>query len=91
VTVQAKMTCDGMVVLSDTYYPGWDAKIDGQPVEIHEVDFAFRGVVVSRGTHQITFRYRPGSFVVGVVLTLAGLLAAALITIFGQNRDREEA
>jgi len=87
VTVQAKMSCDGMVVLSDTYYPGWDAKVDGKPAQIHEVDMAFRGVIVPAGTHQITFRYRPRSFIVGMAMTLAGLMGVALITIAGRRNS----
>jgi len=41
--LKAEMTCDGMVVLSDTYYPGWSAKVDGKPAQIYEVDTALRG------------------------------------------------
>jgi hypothetical protein len=85
VTLQAQMSCNGMVVLSDTNYPGWDAKVDGKPAQIYEVDFAFRGVIVPAGSHQITFRYRPRSFIAGVALTLSGLLGAALITIVGRK------
>jgi len=87
VTLQAKMTCDGMVVLSDTYYPGWDAKLDGKPVQIYEVDLALRGVIVPTGTHQINFRYRPRSFILGIVLTFGGLLGATLITIVGRKNQ----
>jgi hypothetical protein len=87
VTLQAQMSCAGMVVLSDTYYPGWDAKVDGKPAQIYEVDFAFRGVIVPSGSHQIAFRYRPRSFFAGVALTLSGLLGAALITIVSRKNS----
>ena len=73
VSLNAAMSCDGMVVLSDTYYPGWYAKIDGQPAEIYEVDLALRGVIVPKGVHAVTFRYRPRSVYWGAGLTLAGL------------------
>jgi membrane protein YfhO len=86
VALEAKMSCDGMVVLSDTYYPGWDAKVDGRPAQIYEVDMALRGVVVPAGTHQITFAYRPRSFIFGIALTFAGLIGAVLITIVGRRK-----
>jgi hypothetical protein len=87
VTISADMSCDGMVVLSDTYYPGWYASVDGQPAQIYEVDLALRGVPVPQGAHVIRFRYRPRSVYWGAGLTLAGVLGAAAITFWsGKNR-----
>jgi hypothetical protein len=86
VALEAKMSCEGMVVLSDTYYPGWVAKVDGKSAQIYEVDLAFRGVIVPAGTHQITFVYRPRSFMLGIALTFAGLMGAVLITIVGRKK-----
>jgi uncharacterized membrane protein YfhO len=65
-----------MVVLSDTYYPGWRARVDHQSAEIYEVNGAMRGVAVPRGTHTITMRYRPLSVYLGAALSLAGILGA---------------
>jgi uncharacterized membrane protein YfhO len=76
-----------MVVFPDTYYPGWYAKVDGKPVEIYEVDLVLRGVMVPKGVHAISFRYRPCSFYWGAGLTLAGLLGAAALTFWsGKSR-----
>ena len=87
VSINADMSCDGMVVLSDTYYPGWYANVDGQAAQIYEVDLAFRGVPVPKGAHVVTFRYRPRSVYWGAGLTLAGVLGAAAITFWsGKNR-----
>lgn len=74
--VRAEMACDGMVILSDAYYPGWRARVDHRPVEIHEVNGAMRGVVVPRGAHTITMRYRPVSVYLGAALSLLGILGA---------------
>ncbi len=80
VTISADLSCAGMVVLSDTYYPGWYAAVDGRPTAIHEVDIAFRGVEVPKGAHVIRFRYRPRSVYWGAALTFTGLLGAVLLT-----------
>jgi uncharacterized membrane protein YfhO len=77
------MACDGIVILSDTFYPGWRARVDHLPVEIHEVNGAMRGVAVPRGTHTITMRYRPVSVYAGAALTLLGILGAAGWAVFG--------
>ena len=86
ITINADMSCDGMVVLSDTYYPGWYASVDGRAAQIYEVDLAFRGVAVPKGQHLVTFRYRPPSVYVGAGLTLAGILGVGAITFWsGKN------
>ena len=68
VSLSADMGCDGMVVLSDTYYPGWYATVDGQPAQIYEVDLAFRGVRFHKarmpspsGTARVRFSGAPAS------------------------------
>jgi hypothetical protein len=80
--IRAEMSCDGMVILSDTWYPGWRARVDHQPVEIYEVNGAMRGVAVPRGTHTITMRYRPLSVYLGAALSLAGILGALVWAAF---------
>jgi hypothetical protein len=86
VAIDVEMNCDGMLVLSDNYYPGWSATVDGHPSQIYEVDLALRGVAVPAGAHKIVFHYRPRSFVLGFALTLTGLLTAAVITIFSRKK-----
>lgn len=87
ISLKAAMSCDGMLVLSDTFYPGWRATVDGVPVEIHQVNVAMRGVVVPRGVHEVVFRYRPRSVMAGVALTLSGIAAVALLVLAGRRRD----
>jgi uncharacterized membrane protein YfhO len=74
-----------MVVLSDTFYPGWRARVDHRPVSIFEVDGAMRGVVVPRGPHAITMRYRPASAIAGAALSICGVLCAGLLAAFSRR------
>ena len=74
VRMEVKMGCRGLAVLSDTYFPGWTAKVDGNPVEILEVYGALRGVVVEKGEHRIEMVYRPWSALVGGGLSLLGVV-----------------
>jgi len=69
----------GMVFLSDTYYPGWKATVDGKQTEILQADFAFRGVLVEKGSHVIEMSYQPISVMYGVVLTFFGI--SILLTV----------
>jgi hypothetical protein len=76
VIVKTTLACKGMVVVSDTYFAGWIADVDGASAEIYEVNAAMRGVVVPAGKHLITMRYRPTSVYLGAFLTLIGIAAA---------------
>jgi hypothetical protein len=63
-----------VLVVASQYFPGWQATIDGRPTPIRPANLAMRAVAVPDGTHVLEFRYRPGSFRLGLVLALAGLL-----------------
>lgn len=65
---------DNLLVLSDTYYPGWKAFVDGTPQKIYQADYAFRAVPLNPGTHRLEFVYDPMSFKLGVGVTLLGIL-----------------
>ena len=76
VRIHAKLGCQGMVVLSDVFFPGWHADVDGNVAPIFQVNGAMRGVVVARGDHVITMRYRPASALAGGLLSLIGVVGA---------------
>lgn len=69
----------GALVLSDQYYPGWQATVDGQAVPITRAFTAFRAVCVPAGEHVVQFVYRPMSLILGVILTVVGWLVVGVI------------
>ena len=87
VIIDATMIEPGYLVATVTYYPGWRATVDGQPVEILEANHAFRAVQLDQGTHTILFIYDPLLFRLGGWITLAGLVVlVAIVTISGRYR-----
>jgi hypothetical protein len=64
-----------VLVLADQAFPGWRAEIDGRDAPVLTVDGVLRGVVVPAGPHVVTFRYRPASGLVGVLVSLLALVA----------------
>jgi len=85
VRVDVEMACKGMLVVSDNWYPGWHAYIDGNSAAIWKVNTVIRGVVVGPGKHTVTMNYRPFSVYFGLFCTLLGLGAAIVL-----QRRREE-
>ncbi|MFN8645038.1 MAG: hypothetical protein U0802_26445, partial [Candidatus Binatia bacterium] len=77
VELDATMETAGLVVLSDTFYPGWQAEVDGAPAPIVRANFFCRGVFLDRGAHHVVFRYRPGSHRAGALVSALALLVAA--------------
>jgi hypothetical protein len=65
-----------LLVLSETYYPGWKAWVDDQPAKIYLADIALRGVLVPGGTHRVRMEFHPRllSIALGISLGTAILL-----------------
>jgi hypothetical protein len=60
----------GWLVLSDVWYPGWRAWVDGRPAPILRANYLFRAVKVEPGARQVIFAYQPLSFRMGLGLSL---------------------
>jgi hypothetical protein len=63
-----------LLVLSDTYYPGWKAFVDGKETKIYRADYTFRAIPLNAGTHRVRFVYDPMSFKLGAGVTILGIL-----------------
>jgi hypothetical protein len=88
VAVQVHANRRSELVLSDVYYPGWHATVDGRPVRIDRVDYLLRGVAVPAGSHRVEFSYDPSSFRIGWVVSLVVLLILVAMTVLGVRRRR---
>lgn len=73
---------DSLLVLTDTYFPGWRAWIDGQPAEMIRTNYLFRSVATPAGRHVVELEYRPLSIRVGAVLTGVSVIALILLFVF---------
>jgi len=76
-----------LLVLSDTYYPGWKAFVDGKETKIYRADYAFRAIPLSAGTHQVEFIYDPLSFKLGALFTFLGIMGCIAIYMFRKKTD----
>ncbi len=74
--IEAHASCPAKVVLSDAWFPGWKASVDGVPAEIEQIHGGVRAVRIQPGSHKIEMRYRPTSVLIGLIMTLTGAAAA---------------
>ena len=77
ISMRAEMRCRGMVIVADTFFPGWVAVVDGKQVPIVETYGAIRGIVVEAGGHNIEMKFKPMTVFVGAGMTLCGFILAA--------------
>lgn len=78
----AKNEGEGTLVLSDTYYPGWKATIDGVEEKVLRVNNIFRAVEVPKGKHIVVFDYKPKSFTWGVIITIISSITTFIAFIW---------
>jgi hypothetical protein len=81
VELDAFLERPGVVILADTFYPGWTLTVDNAPTEVLRVNHAMRGALVSAGHHRLVYRYRPRSFVLGLALSVMGALVVGLMVL----------
>jgi hypothetical protein len=79
VSLRAKLARPGLLVLSEGYYPGWRASIDGREARVVRVNVMMRGVTLPAGEHEVEFHFRSRSIEAGAALSFAGL--AALVAL----------
>ena len=90
VDLWVQSSAPGLLILTDTYAPGWTATVCGSSAPIYRVYAAYRAVSFPGGTCTVTFKYRPLFTYAGFVA--AGFTALGLIgfTVLMTWRDRRE-
>lgn len=76
-----------LLVLTDTYYPGWKAYVDGKQTEIYRADGLVRAVFVPQGNHEVKFSYMPESFLLGVIVSIITFVFLIFILIKYRSKN----
>ncbi len=69
------------LVLTDTFYPGWNAYVDGKPVTIYRAYGLVRAVFLTTGIHEASFKYEPNSFKLGGAITFVSAIIVTLLLL----------
>lgn len=78
--VVSEGTNPSLLVVAETWFPGWKARVDGRPATVLQADGAFLGVLLEPGRHNVRFSYhRPPAAVAGRLVTLGTLGAVGFM------------
>ncbi|MFN2198047.1 MAG: YfhO family protein [Anaerolineales bacterium] len=80
--IQVGSSTPGWLMISESWYPGWHAKVDGRSVELIRADYIFQAVPVPAGEHIVEVYYSPNSFKLGLFVTIfSTVMMIFIITI----------
>jgi hypothetical protein len=77
--LQAAIRRPSFLVLSEVYYPGWEALVDGKPAPLLKADYVLRAVPLLPGEHSVELRFRSRTFLWGLAISALGLAGIACL------------
>lgn len=88
ITIKTEAKKDTPLIISNVYYPGWKAFVDGQEQEIKEVNYLMMAVIVPSGAHTTIITYKPDLFYKSLYLTSAGLVILFFYSVILWRKSR---
>jgi hypothetical protein len=88
VAIEVDAPRPGYLVFSDSFYPGWDATVDGRAAEVLRANHSFKAVRVEAGASDVVFTFRPRSLRWGATLSLLTLLVGVVALVVATRRRR---
>jgi hypothetical protein len=79
--IEAELNRPGHLVVSDSWYPGWRASVNGASVPIRRANYLFRSVPLPAGASRVVFEYAPASFRLGAIVSALAALALAALAV----------
>lgn len=79
---------EAWLLINDTYFKGWEATVDGQPVPLLVADYAFRAVELTAGRHRVAMEYRPKSIAMGLPVALLSSISLMIAGWLVYRKDR---
>jgi uncharacterized membrane protein YfhO len=88
VVVRTSAEVPAYLVLSDSWFPGWEALVDGSPAEIFKANYLVRAVRLPAGEHEVKFHYQPRLYRWGLGISLASWLTVIIAVALLASRRR---
>ena len=77
-TLAVSASSPALLVVAQSWFPGWRARVDGRPAPVLRADYALMAVPVAPGAHEVELWYRPRGFAPAVLLSLLGVALTAV-------------
>ncbi len=87
IDLDVTLEAPGVLVLADTWYPGWQATVDGEPAALLRANYLFRAVLLPAGQHKVLFEYRPTTLSRGAGISLAALLLLMIVAVAAMRKQ----
>jgi hypothetical protein len=87
ITVEAELQTPGLLILSETWYPGWRARDNGREVFIYRTDYVLRGIYLDAGGHEVELSYDPVSLKAGGAISTLGWVGLGLALVWLRKRE----
>jgi hypothetical protein len=88
ISLQTASPAPAMLVIAQSYYPGWKAYVDGRPTRIWRANYAFQALEVAGGEHPVQLLSEDRTFRAGALLSCLGLIACAGLGVTGPAKIR---
>ncbi len=86
ITLNAVSQTRSYLFLSEAYYPGWKAYVDGIEKPIFPADYAFRCIAIDPGEHKVEFRYQPISIKIGGIISQRTISIILLVWVVRRRK-----
>ncbi|MBK8025674.1 MAG: YfhO family protein [Chloroflexi bacterium] len=86
IVFQADTTSLGVLSIALPHYPGWQATLNGEPVDLLRAYGALSAVSVPAGSNTIELLYNPASYQIGLLISGAAWLTLGLAALFALSR-----
>ncbi|PWT89024.1 MAG: hypothetical protein C5B55_12080 [Blastocatellia bacterium] len=86
VIIETKCSSAAVLVVSEMFFPGWVASMDGNSANIQVADYLLRGVFVTPGEHKIEMRYTAPAFRNGALISISALILLSALLIIHRRR-----
>jgi len=86
IVIKASTNTSALLVLSDSYYPGWTVYLDGKKNKIYPATINRKATIVPQGEHEIIFKFEPKSYILGLIISSASFLILVGIYLTKRNK-----
>jgi len=85
IVIETSSTASSVLVVSESFYPGWQATVDGKPTRILLTDYLLRGVALPAGNHQIVMRYEAPAAKTGAIISVVTLGMLCVLVLYSRR------